>query len=266
MERPRLEPRQAPAGRGICRHPCTTKETAASWFLAHASAGASAFNYVFADAKATWWAFRISRRHPGDTEHQRHASGQGQLARVQHEAQRSGHQSVCRTARPAPQRPGRHAAALHGELMRGFGLLWDGLDRFHTTQSVDLAASPCRAPYTNAGATGVVARHFTKRPTRPAHDQGGASAGNPAWVLRGASSAIVTRERGGMCGGDTADSWVAKSGDAALWNDARGGPQVTVLGTPGSSGAMIFAGKLSMTASQAARDRPTTHFQLMSPC
>lgn len=45
------------------------------------------------------------------------------------------------------------AARLNGELMRGFGLQFDGLDRFSTTQSVDLAGvTISRSVYINRGA------------------------------------------------------------------------------------------------------------------
>ena len=45
------------------------------------------------------------------------------------------------------------APRFNGEVMRGFGLTFDGIDRFNTTQSVDLGGvTISRSVYVNRGA------------------------------------------------------------------------------------------------------------------
>jgi len=96
-------------------------------------------------------------------------------------------------------------------------------------KSVDLAASPCRAPfYINASPTGVAARQRSPQ-TDAALTIRVALAGNPAGVLRGAMSAIVTVERD--AGGEHGRLLGSEVATAALGHDARPRPASDVLGT-----------------------------------
>jgi amidase len=143
------------------------------------------------------------------------------------------------------------APRFNGELMRGFGLRFDGVDRFATTRSVELGGVRIsRSVYVNRGANwGRWLDSFTNTTNRPltikvafGGQSGvgiGASGGNnhtSAVVNTSSGDALVT----------AADSWVAVAtpteGDTPV-----GGPQVTVLGTPSAperpfSGAITFAG------------------------
>src|SRR5262249_15145738 len=150
------------------------------------------------------------------------------------------------------------APRMNGEIMRGYGLTFDGVSRFASTQSIRLGGVVMsRSVYINPGANwGRWLDTFTNRTKSPRTIEiafGGQSGygdpqTNPADALHtspfNASSivntssgdAIVTRE----------DDWVET---ATPLNGVTpvGGPQATVIGTASSSaapfaGAMTFAG------------------------
>ena len=134
----------------------------------------------------------------------------------------------------------------NGELMRGFGLTFDGLDRFATTTSVGLGGvTISRAVYVNRGANyGRWLDSFTNTTNRTLTLKvafGGQS---------GIGTAAVSTKVVNTSSGDTlvtaADSWVEVATPLA-GATLVGGPQITVIGTPSTpekpfSGAMTFAG------------------------
>jgi amidase len=143
------------------------------------------------------------------------------------------------------------APRFNGELMRGFGLRFDGVDRFKTTRSVGLSGvAISRSVYVNRGANwGRWLDTFTNTTKKPLEIQvafGGQSGtgigvsgvNNPPTTIVNTSSgdALVT----------AADAWVEVATPVA-GDTLVAGPQATVLGTPSTpanpfSGAMTFAG------------------------
>jgi amidase len=143
------------------------------------------------------------------------------------------------------------APRFNGELMRGFGLLFDGVDRFKTTRSVGLGGvTISRSVYVNRDANwGRWLDTFTNTTKKPLEIRvafggqsgtgiGASGVNNPPTTIVNTSSgdALVT----------AADSWVEVATPVA-GDTPVAGPQVTVLGTPSTpanpfGGAMTFAG------------------------
>ena len=144
--------------------------------------------------------------------------------------------------------PGSTNLRFNGEMMRGFGLQFDGVSRFTTTQSIGLGGvTISRSVYINDGADwGRWLDSFTNTTHSPLTIKvafGGQSGMGAAPASR--SSAIVNTSSG-----DTvvtpADAWVDVATTLA-GTTMVGGPQVTVIGTPSTAanpfdGAMTFAG------------------------
>src|SRR5690348_7662986 len=92
---------------------------------------ARAFNYV-ADANGTWWGIQDAAPPRVDTGSIRGTqTGPGQNPPFSTSINGFGGIRVLVQTNPAPR--------LNGEVMRGFGLRFDGTDRFVTTQSIDMA-------------------------------------------------------------------------------------------------------------------------------
>ncbi len=150
------------------------------------------------------------------------------------------------------------APRMNGEILRGYGLLFDGTNRFTSTRSIDLGGvAISRSVFINSNANwGRWLDTFTNTTRAPITIEAafGGQSGygdpltNPADALHvspfNASSIVNTSS------GDTvvsaADAWVETATPA---NGATpvGGPQVTVIGTPNSptapfAGAITFAG------------------------
>jgi amidase len=139
----------------------------------------------------------------------------------------------------------------NGELMRGFGLQFDGVDRFTTTESVDLGGVVIsRSIYINRNANwGRWLDTFTNTTKRPLTVK--VAFGGQSGVGIGASGnnnqpTTLVKTSSGDTVVTAADSWVEMAtplaGDTLI-----GGPQVTVIGTPATAanpfdGAMTFAG------------------------
>ena len=134
----------------------------------------------------------------------------------------------------------------NGELMRGFGLTFDGLDRFATTTSVGLGGvTISRAVYVNRGAnygrwldsfTNTTKRTLTIRVAFGGQSGIGTAAVSTTVVNTSSGDTLVTAE----------DSWVEVATPLA-GATLVGGPQITVIGTPSTpekpfNGAMTFAG------------------------
>jgi len=146
------------------------------------------------------------------------------------------------------------APRFNGELMRGFGLRFDGVDRFSTTRSIDFAGVIIsRSVWVNRGANwGRWLDTFTNSTNRPITIKvafggqsgvgiGASGVNNPPGPVVNTSSgdAIVT----------AADAWVAVASplDSVTPSNLVAGPQATVIGTPSTAarpfgGAITFAG------------------------
>jgi amidase len=205
----------------------------------------SAFNYVV-DANGTYWGIQDAASPRVDTGSIRatQVAPAGQLGAFSTAINGFGGIKVFVQSKQAPR--------FNGELMRGFGLRFDGVDRFTTTQSVGLGGvTISRSVYVNRSANwGRWLDSFTNTMDKPLTIQvafggqsgigiGASGAGNQTSTLVNTSSgdALVT----------AADSWVEVATPLAVDNTPVGGPQVTVLGTPTTpaspfSGAMTFAG------------------------
>src|SRR5688572_7562377 len=106
----------------------------------------SAFNYVV-DANGTYWGIQDAASPRVDTGSIRatQVAPGGQNAAFSTAINGFGGIKVFVQTTPAPR--------FNGELMRGFGLLFDGTDRFKTTQSVGLGGvTISRSVYINRGA------------------------------------------------------------------------------------------------------------------
>jgi amidase len=143
------------------------------------------------------------------------------------------------------------APRFNGEILRGFGLTFDGMNRFTTTQSIDLGGvTISRSVFISKNANwGRWLDSFTNTTRSPITIKvafggqsgigtatGGAPANSSSIVNTSSGDAIVT----------SADSWVEVATPLA-GTTLVGGPQATVLGTPSSpaapfGGAMTFAG------------------------
>jgi amidase len=195
---------------------------------------ALAFNYVV-DANGTYWGIQDAappRVDTGSVRATQVGPGNGAFSTALNGV---GGIKVLVDTTPAPR--------YNGELIRGFGLRFDGVDRFTTTQSVALGGIVIsRSVYVNRGAnwtrwldsfTNVTNRPLTLRVAFGGQSGMGASGGNSSAIVNTSSGdAVVTG----------ADSWVEVAtplADATL----VGGPQATVIGSPSPfRGAMTFVG------------------------
>lgn len=209
-----------------------------------------AFNYV-TDANGTWWgiqdaapprvdtgSIRATQTGPGDClftscvtpPYSTSINGFGGI-------------KVSVSTTPAPR--------FNGEIVRGFGLTFDGVNRFTTTQSIDLGGVTIfRSVYIHNGANwGRWLDSFTNTTKSPITIRvafGGQSGiGTATGATPGNSSSIVDTSSGDAVV-TAADSWVEVATPLA-GTTLVGGPQVTVIGTPSSpaspfDGAMTFAG------------------------
>ncbi|MFN8060411.1 MAG: amidase family protein [Vicinamibacterales bacterium] len=135
------------------------------------------------------------------------------------------------------------APYLNGELMRGFGLEFDGVSRFRSTQSIDMGGvTISRAVYVNPSAnwgrwvdtfTNAGRRSLTVRVAFGGQSGQGTTGPNASEIVATSSGdAVVT----------AADAWVEYATPLA-GSTLVGGPQATVLGSPSPfKGAMTFAG------------------------
>jgi amidase len=149
------------------------------------------------------------------------------------------------------------APRLNGELIRGYGLVFDGVNRFTSTQSIDLGGVKIsRSVYTNSSANwGRWLDTFTNstesRITIQAAFGGQSGYGdpltNPSDPLHtspfNASSIVNTSN--GDASVTPADAWV-ETATPLNGTTPVGGPQVTVIGTP-TSPAAPFAGAMTFT-------------------
>ena len=163
-----------------------------------------AFNYVI-DVNGTYWGIQDDDSPRVDTGSIRATQvgpgGQnGAFSTVDQRLRR--HQGPASQTTPAPH--------LNGELMRGFGLTFDGVNRFTTTQSVDLGGVVIsRAVYVNtARQLGPLARHLHQhRRSRRSRSRSRSAASPGIGTTGGNASAIVTTSSGDAIV-TAADAWV----------------------------------------------------------
>jgi amidase len=215
--------------------------------LGLATAGpAGAFNYV-TDASGTWWgiqdaapprvdtgSIRATQTGPGDClftacvtpPYSTSINGFG------------GIKVLIETSKPP---------RFNGEIMRGYGLRFDGVNRFRTTNSIDLGGvTISRSVYINSSANwGRWLDSFTNTTRKPITIQAAFGGQSGIGSAGGNSSAIVNTSSGNAVV-TAADSWVEAATPLA-GATMVGGPQVTVIGTPPVpaapfGGAMTFAG------------------------
>ena len=197
-----------------------------------------AFNYV-ADANGTYWGIQDAASPGVDTGSIRAtqiAPGNNEPFSTQINGF-GGIKVLVETGRPP---------RFNGELMRGFGLTFDGVDRFATTTSVGLGGvTISRSVYVNRSAnygrwldsfTNTTGRTLTVRVAFGGQSGIGTAATSTTVVNTSSGDTLVTAE----------DSWVEVATPLAD-STLVGGPQITVLGTPSTpakpfAGAITFAG------------------------
>jgi amidase len=200
---------------------------------------AGAFNYV-ADANGTWWGIQDAAPPRVDTGSIRATQvGPGQVPVYSTSINGFAGVKVLVQTTPSPR--------FNGELMRGYGLTFDGVNRFATTQSIDLGGvTISRSVYINSNENwGRWLDSFTNTTKSPITIKVAFGGQSGIGSAGGNSSAIVNTSSGDAVV-TAADAWVEVATPLA---DSMlvGGPQVTVIGTPSSaaapfSGAMTFAG------------------------
>ena len=184
---------------------------------------ATAFNYV-ADANGTYWGIQDDAPPRVDTGSIRATQiGPGQAPAFSTSINGFGGIRVFVQTTPPPR--------FNGEVMRGFGLRFDGVDRFKTTRSVNLGGVLIsRSIYINRGANwGRWLDTFTNT-TRVPLTIKVAFGGQSGIGSSGANSSAIVNMSSGDATVTSADAWVEVAtpldGDNAV-----GGPQATVLGT-----------------------------------
>jgi amidase len=153
----------------------------------------------------------------------------------------------------------RRSPRFNGELMRGFGLMFDGVDRFATTTSVGLGGvTISRSVWINRSANyGRWLDSFTNTTDRTLRIK--VAFGGQSGIGTAAASTTVVKTSSGDTLVTSEDSWVEVATPLA-GATLVGGPQITVIGTPSTpaepfSGAMTFAGNSTKGSSDSTRTR-----------
>ena len=139
------------------------------------------------------------------------------------------------------------APRMNGEVMRGYGLTFDGVNRFTTTQSIDLGGvTISRSVYINTARTGAAGSTLSPTPRNRRSRSRPHSAASRASAAAGGNSSSIVNTSSGDALVTAADSWVEIATPLA-GTTLVGGPQATVIGTPTVpaapfAGAMTFAG------------------------
>ncbi len=215
---------------------------------------ARAFNYV-ADANGTWWGIQDADLPVVDT---------GSIRATQVSPGQAGGFSTSingfggiKVLVPTEQgtrfEPSDHETGFepqmrfNGEMMRGFGLKFDGVNRFTTTKSVDLGGVRIsRSVFINSSANwGRWLDSFTNTTKSPLTIKV-AFGGQSGMGASGTRFSAIVNTSSGDALVTPADAWVEVATPVPDTGSV-GGPQVTVIGTPSTStrhfpGAMTFAG------------------------
>ncbi|HWW83487.1 MAG TPA: amidase family protein [Vicinamibacterales bacterium] len=216
-----------------------------------------AFNYV-TDANGTWWGIQDSASPNVDTGSIRATqTGPGDClfntcVTPPYSTTINGFAGIKVLVQRTP------APRLNGEIMRGYGLVFDGVNHFRSTHSIDLGGVVLsRSVFINSGANwGRWLDTFTNSTESPITIQtafGGQSGygdpqsdpNDPLHSSRFNASSIVSTSSGDAIV-TPEDAWV-ETATPLNGTTPVGGPQVTVIGTPNSpaapfAGAMTFAG------------------------
>src|ERR1700728_672545 len=138
-------------------------------------------------------------------------------------------------AEPSFLQPGFIEMRYDGEMMRGFGLKFDGVSRFTTTHSVTLGGIKIsRSVYINTGADwGRWLDSFTNTTLFPVTIKV-AFGGQSGMGTSGSRFSTIVNPSSGDAVVTRADSWVEVATPATTAT-LVGGPQVTVIGTPSTS-------------------------------
>lgn len=217
----------------------------ASLWAVTISGPAHAFNYV-ADANGTWWGIQDSDPPVVDTGSIRATQvGPGQSPGFSTTINGFGGIKVLV---PTGHVDGFHPELrLNGEMMRGFGLKFDGVSRFITTQSVDFAGvTISRSVFINTASNwGRWLDSFTNTTKWPLTIKV-AFGGQSGMGASGNRSSTIVNTSTGDALVSPADAWVEVA-TPLTGTQSVGGPQVTVIGTPSTAskpfaGAMTFAG------------------------
>jgi amidase len=195
-----------------------------------------AFNYVI-DANGTYWGIQDDASPRVDTGSIRatQVAPGGQAGAYSTGINGFGGIRVLVEREPGPY--------LNGELMRGFGLTFDGVNRFRSTQSVDMGGVKIsRAVFIQTEANwGRWLDTFTNTTDAPVHVRV-AFGGQSGQGTSGANASEIVTTSSGDALVTPADSWV-EYGTPLQGATLVGGPLATVIGTPGPfAGAMTFAG------------------------
>jgi amidase len=198
-----------------------------------------AFNYVV-DANGTYWGIQDAASPGVDTGSIRAtqiAPGGNNVAFSTQINGFGGIKVLVETRRPP---------RLNGELMRGFGLTFNGVDRFATTTSVGLGGvTISRSVYVNRSANyGRWLDSFTNTTDRTLRIR--VAFGGQSGIGTAATSTNVVNTSSGDSLVTAEDSW-AEVATPLTGSTLVGAPQITVIGTPSTlakpfSGAMTFAG------------------------
>src|SRR5215470_2569412 len=200
---------------------------------------ATAFNYVV-DAGGTYWGIQDDAPPRVDT---------GSIRATQVGPGQNGGFSTSINGFGGIRVAVQTAAALrfNGEVMRGFGLRFDGVERFSTTQFVDMGGvTISRSIYINRSANwGRWLDTFTNT-TKGWITIKVAFGGQSGIGSSGANSSAIVKTSSGDTLVTPADSWVEVA-TPTEGTTMVGGPQATVLGTPMTAAkpfgdAMTFAG------------------------
>ncbi len=204
---------------------------------------ASAFNYV-ADANGTYWGIQDAAPPRVDTGSIR-ATQVGAGQNPAYSTTLNGFGGIRVMISAVGLRSARDAAAprFNGEMMRGFGLRFDGTSRFDSTQSVGLGGvAISRSVYIDTGANwGRWFDTFTNTTAAPIIIKV-AFGGQSGMGASGTSAAFVVRTSDGDAIVSPADAWV-EAATPLSGTTLVGGPQVTVVGSPAPlAGAMSTTG------------------------
>ena len=197
-----------------------------------------AFNYVI-DANGTYWGIQDAASPGVDTGSIRAtqiAAGNNEPFSTQINGF-GGIKVLVETTRPP---------RFNGELMRGFGLTFDGVDRFATTTSVGLGGvTISRSVFITRSANyGRWLDSFTNTTKETMRIR--VAFGGQSGIGTAATSTSVVNTSSGDTLVTAADAWVELA-TPLQGSTLVGGPQITVIGTPSTpakpfSGAMTFAG------------------------
>jgi amidase len=205
-----------------------------------AAGQSNAFNYV-SDSNGTFWGFQDVAPPRVDTGSIRATQvGAGQSPAYSTTINGYGGIKVWVSTTPAPR--------FNGELMRGFGLTFDGADRFTTTQAValggvEISRSVLVKKEVPAGQASWARwlDTFTNTTGAPITVKV-AFGGQTGYSASGGNSSAMVNSSSGDGAVTAADSW-AEVATPLSGTTLVGGPQATVIGTPAPfGGAMAFTG------------------------